>query len=81
MEPSRDQKIFVCLQEIFPGVNFSNSSNFIDDGLLDSFDVVSLTLALEERFQIKISGLDIVPENYSSIARLGELITKSAVAK
>ena len=33
------------------------------DGLLDSFDIVSLVSILEETYKIKIDGLDIVPEN------------------
>ena len=65
------------LNQIRPEFDFSSSSNYIEDGMLDSFDVISLVSDLEEAFGIEIDGLDIVPENFFGIERIGELVVKS----
>lgn len=65
------------LAELRPEFDFEESENFITDGLLDSFDVVSLTNMLEEKYGITIDGLDIVPENYASVEAIAGLVKKS----
>ena len=52
-------KIIELLKEIRPEFDFENSEDFIEDGYLDSFDVVSLVELLESTFGIVIDGLDI----------------------
>lgn len=70
-------KIYEMLEEIKPEFDFRSSSNYIEDGFLDSFDIVLLTSMLEETFDMKIDGLDIVPENFSSVESIMELVNKS----
>lgn len=72
-----NEEIMAMLTELRPEFDFSESEDFIMDGLLDSFDIISLSTMLEEKFNIKIDGLDIVPENYSSIGGIIELVKKS----
>lgn len=69
--------IKIMLAELRPEFDFEESENFITDGLLDSFDVVSLTSMLEEKYGITIDGLDIVPENYASVEAIAGLVKKS----
>lgn len=70
-------KIYKMLVEIKPEHNFETSSDFIEDGLLDSFDIISLISMLEESFGIIIDGLDIVPENFSNVSAIESLVVKS----
>lgn len=67
-------KILSALQSISPEADFLNSKDFLSDGLLDSFDVIMITTALEEEFKISVPGDQIVPENYSSLDRLAALV-------
>ena len=67
-------KILSVLQSVLPEADFPNSKDFLTDGLLDSFDVVMITTALEEAFHISIPGDQITPENYSSLDRLESLV-------
>lgn len=69
--------ILQMLTDLRPEFDFSSSGNFIDDGYLDSFDVVALVSQLEETFHILIDGLDILPENFSSLASIAGLVEKS----
>lgn len=69
--------ILQMLTDLRPEFDFSASENFIDDGYLDSFDVVALVSQLEETFHILIDGLDILPENFSTLASIAGLVEKS----
>ena len=69
-------KIYFILENIRPEVEFRTISNFITEGYLDSFDIVSLVAALDEEFNISIDGTDIVPENFNTIDSILSLVTK-----
>lgn len=62
------------LKSIRPDVDFENEKALIDDGILDSFDVVSVISEIEDEFgvQIRISELD--PENFNSVESIWSLI-------
>lgn len=72
-----NDQIFAILKELRPEFDFTDSDDFIMDGLLDSFDVISLVSLLEEKNDIKIDGLDIVPENFASVDAMIKLVEKS----
>ena len=71
------KQILDMLADLKPEFDFTDSQNFIADGYLDSFDIISLTSMLEETFHIKIDGMDILPENYDSVDHLVNLVKKS----
>lgn len=73
--------IWKMLQEIRPEFDFEDSDDFIMDGMLDSFDLVTLCNMLEEEYNIKIDGLDIVPENFGSFEAIEALVKKSGEGK
>lgn len=70
-------KILKLLKEIRPEFEFEDSDDFIEDGYLDSFDVVSLVELLESTFDIVIDGLDVLPENFQNIKAISEVIKKN----
>jgi len=72
-------KIIKILQEIRPEFDFSKDIHFIDEGMLDSFDIISLVAALDEEFGISIDGLDIIPDNFSSVNSIIELLKRNGV--
>jgi acyl carrier protein len=69
--------IAAILKTIRPEVDFSQSRDFIGDGLLDSFDVVTLVSSLDKHFGISIQGVDIVPENFKDLATIEALLGKN----
>lgn len=74
------EKIISILSEIRPEFNFSEENlNFIEQGMLDSFDVVTLVDALDTEFNIIIDGIDILPENFCSIDSIITLLKKYGV--
>lgn len=69
-------KILEILKELQPTFDFEDGKNFVDAGYLDSFDIVQLVAELEEVFDISISALDIVPENFSTIHGIADLVVR-----
>lgn len=69
--------IYTMLTEIRPEFDFHESANFIDDGMLDSFDVITLVAMLEEKYDIKIDALDIMPENFSQVESIASIVKKN----
>ena len=73
------QKIIEILNEIRPEFDFTESVNFIEEGMLDSFDVVRLVVELDNEFSTSIDGEDILPNNFSSIENIITLLHKNGV--
>lgn len=59
-------RILQILAELRPDVDFTLAQNLIDDGVLDSFDVVSLVSELCDAFEVSISVDDLIPENFNT---------------
>lgn len=74
------EKIVEILTELRPEFDFNEDVNFIEEGMLDSFDVVSLVDELESQFNIKINGTDVIAENFSSLDKIEALVKKSGAA-
>ncbi len=69
--------IYEMLETLRPEFDFRSSDDFIEDGYLDSFDVVNLVSDLETKYDILIDALDILPENFNSVDAIIRLIKKS----
>lgn len=70
------EKLLKILSEIRPDVDFSNEKKLIDDGVLDSFDIISIVGELNEAYDIDIDVEDLEPENFNTVEAMLELITK-----
>ena len=71
------EKILELLKEIRPEFDFENSTDFIEDGYLDFFDIAALVEMIENAFGIVIDGLDILPENFQNIDSIIKVIGKN----
>ncbi len=72
-----EEKIYAILADIRPEFDFKDSDNFVEDGLLDSFDVVTLVSEIEDQFDIIVDGMDVMPENFETVTAICELIERS----
>ena len=70
------EKLLELLKGVRPDVDFENETALIDDGILDSFDVVAIISELDNAFgvQIRINELD--PDNFNSAEAIWNLIQK-----
>lgn len=72
------EQIIKILTELRPEFDFTQESvDFIEEGMLDSFDLVTLVSELDNTFGISIDGVDILPENFSSVDAIAALLVKN----
>lgn len=70
------EELLAILEELHPEVDFANETGLIEEGILDSFDIVTLISEISETFDVTISAEYIVPENFNSAEALYALIRK-----
>lgn len=59
-------KLLELLKGIRPDVDFETETALIDDGILDSFDVVSIISELDDEFGVQIRIAELDPDNFNS---------------
>ena len=69
------KKILKILTEIRPDIEFENEKKLMDEGVLDSFDVVSIISELNDVFDIHIRVNHLTPENFNSVEAIMALVT------
>ncbi len=70
------EKVIEILTDLHPDVDFASEESLIDDGILDSLDIVSLVAAIDTEFGVTVPAEEIIPENFNSANALWALITK-----
>ena len=70
------EKLIEILTELHPDVDFATTEDLVDDGVLDSLDIVSLVSQIDSEFGVTIPAEEIIPENFNSAEALFALITK-----
>lgn len=68
------EQLLEILKGIRPDVDFANETNLIDDGILDSFDVVSIISELDDQFDVQIRINELDPENFNSAGAIWKLV-------
>ncbi len=71
-----EEKLMEILNDLRPDVEFEKETKLIDDGILDSFDIVSLVSDLNSEFDIEINVMDLEPVNFNSVKAMLELIVR-----
>ena len=67
-------KLIELLKGIRPDVDFENETELIDEGILDSFDVVSIISEIDDTFGVQIRINELEPENFNSAEAIWNLI-------
>lgn len=67
-------EILEILKDLHPDVDFESCDTLIDDGILDSFDIVTIIAEISDAFDVKIGAEQIVPENFNSAEALWDLV-------
>ena len=68
------EELMQILEELRPDVDFENEDALIDDGILDSFDIVALVGELNDAFDIEIKPNNLIPVNFNSAKAMMKLI-------
>lgn len=70
------EQILEILNDINEDVDYETETALIDDGILDSFDIVSLVSELNSSFDINITVVDLVPENFNTLSAMTALVER-----
>ena len=70
------EELIEILQDIQPDADYENCTTLIDDGILDSFAVLSIVSELEDHYDIRVSPADIVPENFNSAQAIYAMVQR-----
>ena len=71
------EQIIKILAGLRPEFDFTQDVDFIEEGMLDSFDVINLVMELDAAFGVSIDGMDILPENFASVDAIEQLLKKN----
>ena len=72
------ENLLEILTELKPGVDFKLETALVDDGILDSLDIISIISEVSDEYDVKISPEKITPENFNSAAAIMNLIDELA---
>lgn len=70
------EKLLSILSDLHPEIDFSSHSALIDEGVLDSFDIVTIIADVDDAYGLSIPAAEIVPENFNSALALFSLIRR-----
>ena len=70
------ETVLRILGDLHPDVDFETNDALIDDGILDSLDIVSIISEISAELDLTIPPEEIVPENFNSAAALVELLER-----
>ena len=69
-------KLLEILSEVRPDVDFKNETKLIDNGILDSLNIMEILAEISDEFDIELSPADIVPANFNSAESLWAMIQR-----
>jgi acyl carrier protein len=70
------EQLIEIMQNLHPDVDFETYDGLVDDGILDSLDIVTLITDINDAFDVSIPAEEILPENFNSAQALWELIER-----
>ena len=69
-------ELIEILEDIQPDADYENCTTLIDDGILDSFAILSIVSELEDAYDIRITPAEIIPENFNSAEALYAMVQR-----
>ena len=70
------KQVIELLDEISPGTDWKNQDDLLEKHILDSLKIVQLVGALNDEFDISITPVDLVPENFKNAEAVSALVER-----
>ena len=67
------EKIKEIIEDV-TGEAVEDTTEIIEEGILDSFDIVTLVIELNDAFGVKIQVSELLPENFANVLVIEKLI-------
>ena len=70
------ETILEILRSLHPDIDYETNRSLIDDGVLDSFDLIEIIAEISDKFDVTITANEIIPENFNSADALYALVER-----
>lgn len=70
------EELIEILEEVREDIDFQNTTDLIDGGVLDSFDILQIISALNDAYGISIPAAEIIPANFNSAEALLAMVER-----
>ena len=64
------EELIEILEDIDPSVDYNECTTLVTDNYLDSLAIISLVAEIEEKFDVQIPTVEIIPDNFNSAKAL-----------
>ena len=61
------ERILALLKQVLPHIDFEQSADLVDDGILDSLSIITMISELSMEFGIDFDMAELVPEDFNSL--------------
>ena len=68
------QQVKEILERLVPGVDVEGTPDLVKAGVIDSMVSIMLVNELEDAFDIEVTPLDMIPENFSSVQAIADFV-------
>lgn len=69
-------RLIEILETLRPDVTFDAQTKIVEDKIFDSLGMISLVAELSDEFDVEISPMDIVPENFATVETIWNMIER-----
>lgn len=69
-------EIIDILTELHDDVDFTTETGLVENGILNSLDIVAIISEIDDRFDVQIPAEEILPENFDSAEALWALVQR-----
>ena len=70
------EELLTVLKKAVPKANWEAEGKLVDDGIIDSIDIVSAIAEIMDAYDIVIPSEEMEPENFNSLQAIYELIQR-----
>lgn len=68
------EQLLAMLRQVRPDIDFDNEQALVDDGLLDSMDIVTIISEIDDLFGVQIRISELEPEHFNSAQAILQLV-------
>ena len=75
-------RTYIAQNILFSGNSYpyADEVSFLDQGIVDSMNVLELVTFIEDRYGVQVDDRDIVPDNFDSVSRLAAYVRRKKPA-
>jgi acyl carrier protein len=63
------------------GYPYADDASFLENGIIDSMNVLELVVFVEDHFNITVNDEDVVPENFDSLQSMSTYVRQKQAEK